>query len=307
MAEYSSTSSAYDRGVGIEQVIDWYRLNQRSLPWREPGVGPWAILVSEVMLQQTPVSRVEPVWREWMARWPEPADLASATLAEVLRYWGRLGYPRRAQNLHRAAQIIHSEHNGVVPEELDSLLALPGVGAYTARAVLCFSRGDRHPVVDTNVSRVIARWQHGLAAGASWSHKRSLQLADEALSTVSDEVFPEASVAVMELGALVCTAKNPACDRCPLLHECQWRAAGYPVDPRSLPRGQARYEGSDRQARGVILRALRDSPGGLDEHAVLSLWPHPTQLRRALASLVKEGLVSEHASDSGHWLQLPGD
>lgn len=272
----------------------------------------WAVLVSEVMLQQTPVARVEPVWRDWMERWPTPSELASSTLAEVLRRWGQLGYPRRARNLHLAAQIIHTDHGGQVPMDLDLLLALPGIGSYTARAVLCFAGHERHPVVDTNVSRVVARWHHGLAAGGAWGQKVALFHTAETLRDVPDKAYPEASVALMELGALVCTAKSPSCGACPLQDVCQWRARGFPVDPHTLPRGQARYEGSDRQARGVILHALRSTPGGLDEEALQTLWPTRSQFRRALDSLLREELVVEETvvEDTAievRRFRLPGD
>src|SRR4051794_2660071 len=156
-------------------VLDWYAAHARDLPWRAPGTGPWAVLVSEVMLQQTPVARVEPVWRAWLDRWPTPADLAAASPADVIRAWGKLGYPRRALRLREAAVAVTERHGGVVPAEVAALEALPGIGTYTARAVACFGYGQRQPVVDTNVRRVVARLVHGRAEAAP---ARAADLAD---------------------------------------------------------------------------------------------------------------------------------
>src|ERR687894_962974 len=149
-----------------EVVVDWYAGAARDLPWREPGTDPWAVLVSEVMLQQTPVARVEPVGREWMARWPTPSALAAASPAEVIRAWGKLGYPRRALRLRETAVALTERHGGVVPADVAALEALPGIGTYTARAVACFGHGQPQPVVDTNVRRVVARLLHGRAEAA---------------------------------------------------------------------------------------------------------------------------------------------
>jgi A/G-specific adenine glycosylase len=286
--------------VDVTPVIDWYHANKRDLPWRAPDASPWSILVSEIMLQQTPVSRVLPVWTAWMERWPTPHHLAEATLGEVLQNWNRMGYPRRARNLHNCAITIVRDFDGEVPTSLDDLLGLPGVGDYTARAVACFAFGDPHPVVDTNVKRVIARALHGDAAAGHWSTKEGLTLVDESIDRpVSDEAYCHSQQALMELGALVCTAKNPTCEECPLTTHCQWKLAGYPVDQSVLPRSQARYEGSDRQVRGLILALLRDEPTthGLDR--LEQLWPKTTQLRKAVASLVTDGLIQETDSPDG--------
>ena len=142
-------------------ILDWYAAHQRDLPWRRPEATPWAILVSEVMLQQTPVSRVLPVYGEWLARWPRPADLAAAPAGEAVRAWGRLGYPRRAIRLHLTARALVDRHEGQVPVSLEALRALPGIGAYTAAAVASFAFGQRHAVLDTNVRRVLGRVADG--------------------------------------------------------------------------------------------------------------------------------------------------
>jgi len=145
----------------LAPVLDWYSANARDLPWRAPTATPWSVLVSEVMLQQTPVSRVLPAHRAWLARWPSPAALAADPPAAAVRQWGRLGYPRRALRLHEAARIVTRQHDGQVPTSRDELLKLPGIGAYTAAAVAVFAFGRRHAVLDTNVRRVLARLASG--------------------------------------------------------------------------------------------------------------------------------------------------
>jgi len=144
-----------------ERILGWYDVAARDLPWRRPEATPWGVLVSEVMLQQTPVARVLPVWESWLATWPEPADLAGAGAGEAVRAWGRLGYPRRALRLHAAAVAIVERHEGQVPDDHEALRALPGVGEYTAAAVASFAFGRRHVVLDTNVRRVLARVAEG--------------------------------------------------------------------------------------------------------------------------------------------------
>lgn len=287
--------------MDIQPVTTWYLSHRRDLPWREPGTSAWAILVSEVMLQQTPVARVIPVWTDWISRWPTAQSMATAPLGEVLSHWNRMGYPRRARNLHQAATVITKDHGGVVPSDVDTLLTLPGVGDYTARAVACFAYGQPHPVADTNVKRVVARVDHGDAAAGHWSTKQGLALVDQAVSRpVSDADYCLSQQALMELGALVCTAKSPSCDPCPLSDSCAWKAAGYPVDQAVLPRTQARYEGSDRQVRGLVLGLLREAPRSFGYDELEPLWPkRPTQLRRAVVSLVRDGLVIESDSPDG--------
>ncbi len=267
----------------------WYRDNARDLPWRRAGFGAWGTLVSEFMLQQTPVNRVVPLLEAWLERWPTPADLAAAAPADAVRQWANLGYPRRALWLHRAATEIRDRHGGVVPRDVDDLLALTGIGDYTARAVAVFAYGDRHPVVDTNTRRVIARAVTGRSQPGPAAKR---DLADMS-ALLPDDIAAAAVVnaAAMELGALVCTARSPRCDACPLADRCAWRAAGYP-DTGDTRVKQARYEGSDRQARGAVLRVLRAA----DTHDVaaddlLADWPDPQQRDRAIDSLVADGLV----------------
>lgn len=280
-------------------LIAWYRDNARELPWREPGFGAWGVLVSEFMLQQTPVARVIPLLDAWLERWPTPSSLAGDAPAEAVRAWANLGYPRRALWLHRAATQIRDLHDGVVPRDVEALLALTGIGDYTARAVAVFAYGDRHPVVDTNTRRVLARAVDGRAQPGPPA-RRDL----DAMAAILPQSEPEAAIvnaAAMELGAIVCTARAPRCDACPIAHVCAWRAAGYP-DTGDTRRKQARYEGSDRQARGAILRALRESAAHeLAMDAVASDWPDAAQRDRAIDSLVADGLIE--ASDGT--LRLP--
>jgi A/G-specific adenine glycosylase len=280
-------------------LIAWYRENARDLPWRRPGFGAWGVLVSEFMLQQTPVDRVIPHLAAWLERWPSPADLAAAAPADAVRQWANLGYPRRALWLHRAAVEIRDRHHGAVPRDVHALLALTGIGDYTARAVVVFAYGGREPVVDTNTRRVLARAVDGRSQPAPPA-KRDLAAMD-AILPPSDADAAIVNAAAMELGAVVCTARAPRCDACPIADRCAWRAAGYP-DTGDARRRQARYEGSDRQARGAVLKVLRDAA----THAVPLVdvvpdWPDPLQRDRAIDSLIADGL----AEASEGLLRLP--
>ncbi|MFI1914448.1 A/G-specific adenine glycosylase [Nocardia sp. NPDC020380] len=270
-------------------LIDWYREAARDLPWRKPGVSAWQILMSEIMLQQTPVVRVEPIWREWVARWPVPSAMAAAPQGEVLRAWGKLGYPRRALRLHECAQVLAAEHGDVVPTDVDILLSLPGIGAYTARAVACFAYGQRVPVVDTNVRRVVARAVHGRAEAGNPA-ARDLGETEALLPAKVDRaaVF---SAALMELGAMVCTARNPDCGNCPL-PKCAWVTAGRP--PSDVVRRVQKYEGTDRQARGRLLDVLRGASGPVERVRLDLAWTRdPGQRDRALDSLLVDGLIEQ--------------
>lgn len=270
-------------------LIAWYRDAARDLPWRREGFGAWGTLVSEFMLQQTPVNRVIPHLEAWLERWPTPSDLAASPPAEAVTRWSNLGYPRRALWLHRAAVEIRDRHDGVVPRDVDALLALTGIGDYTARAVAVFAYGDRHPVVDTNTRRVLARAVEGRAQPGP-PHRRDLERMDAELpADIAEAAIVNA--AAMELGAIVCTARSPKCDVCPLVAQCAWRAAGYPAS-EDRRRKQATYEGSDRQARGAVLKTLREAaPTPVPLFAVLPDWPDATQRDRAIDSLISDGLV----------------
>ena len=295
-------SVAYSQVVDLVALDRWFAENRRDLPWRQPGTTPWGVLVSEIMLQQTPVARVEPVWWEWLERWPTPADLAQSSVADAVRHWGRLGYPRRARNLHQQAVIITEHHGGVVPRDVDTLLKLPGIGDYTARAVASFAFGDRHPVADTNVTRVIARVTEGVAFAGHWSTKDALDRVDRLLEPQTDAHYPVTNLAIMELGALVCRARSPLCSECPLANQCLWRQEGFPVDESVVPKKQAPFEGSDRQARGRLLALLRDTHDPVGQTELLATHQPRSQAMRALHSLLTDGLVVEVAEgDEPHY------
>jgi A/G-specific adenine glycosylase len=271
-----------------DPVLGWYAAHARDLPWRAPGVSPWAVLVSEIMLQQTPVSRVLPAYQAWLARWPTPAALAADAPGEAVRQWGRLGYPRRALRLHQVAVIVTEKYGGQLPSAHEELLALPGIGAYTAAAVAVFAFGRRHAVLDTNVRRVLARVESGREFPGPAPSVAEYRLA-ESLLPLDDAVAARWSVAVMELGALTCTAAAPRCDQCPVAQRCAWLAAGRP--PAEVrPVGQT-YEGTDRQCRGRLLAALRDSREPVTQDRLDAAWPEPVQRARALDGLVADGLV----------------
>jgi A/G-specific adenine glycosylase len=280
-------------------LIPWFDEHARDLPWRHGSTTPWGVLVSEFMLQQTPVSRVAPRWIEWMERWPTPSALAAASQGEVLRAWGKLGYPRRALRLHGAATAITTEHGDEVPDDLEALLALPGVGAYTARAVLAFGYRRRTPVVDTNVRRVIARVVHG--QGDAGPARTTADLNDaEALLPGEVVLAPgrtdggaraaRFSAALMELGATVCVARGPRCEPCPVQTDCAWLAAGRPVyDGPAKP--VQRFAGTDRQVRGRLLDVLRGADGPVGRAALDAAWDDAAQRDRCLFSLLTDGLV----------------
>jgi A/G-specific adenine glycosylase len=274
-----------------QACVRWFDTNARDLPWRHPSVSAWAVLVSEVMLQQTPVPRVLPLWREWLERWPTPADLAAAPLGEAIRAWGRLGYPRRAMRLHACAVAIVERHGGEVPEKLEAMLALPGVGDYTARAVLAFAYGQRHAVVDTNVRRLVARSLLGVEDGAV-----SLAFVEDLLPEQEAQAA-RASAAMMEVGALVCTARTPACHDCPLATDCKWRALGAPQPDKPYRKPQS-YAGTDRQVRGLLLAAVREAAGPVPKARLDLVWSDSVQRERALLSLLHDGLVIHNPSDT---------
>lgn len=284
-----------------QRLITWFNAHARPLAWREPGTSAWGVLLSEVMSQQTPVARVEPVWREWMGRWPTPADFAAASPDEVLRAWGKLGYPRRALRLLECAKAIVSRHNGRVPDDVDELLALPGIGDYTARAVACFAYGRNVPVVDTNVRRVHRRLIEGrfLAGTAS---KRELAQVAELLPEGGDG--PRFSVSVMELGALVCTAKNPVCGMCPVRGDCAWVQAGSPApsedEQAAAKKRVQKFAGTDRQVRGLIMDVLRSAEHPVPQAEIDVVWPDAAQRSRALYSLLEDGLAEQDEAGLFH-------
>jgi A/G-specific adenine glycosylase len=284
----------------VGELLDWYGAAARQLPWRDRAASPWAVLVSEVMLQQTPVARVLPAYEQWITRWPTPAALAATTPGDAVRAWDRLGYPRRALRLHAAATTIVARYSGEVPADFAQLRALPGIGDYTAAAIAAFAFRQRHAVLDTNVRRVLARAVSGVAEPSSAPTVAERRVADELLPDDGERaaVF---SVALMELGALICRARAPQCDRCPVSGRCAWRQAGYP--PSAAPPRKAQgYEGTDRQARGAVLAILRDQPGAAQLGQLRAAWSDAVQLARALDGLVADGLVEPLEDDR---FQLP--
>lgn len=280
--------------IDTAALLTWFDLNERPLPWRNKTTSAWGILISEVMSQQTPVARVAPQWQEWIERWPTPAAFAKASKAEVLRAWGKLGYPRRALRLHECAQAIVKRHHGAVPSDVDELLALPGIGAYTARAVACFHFQQNVPVVDTNVRRVYGRAVTGQFLQPQPSAKELGQVAEVTTG-------PRCSAAFMELGALVCTAKSPKCDICPIRRTCQWQKLGCPQpseeDLSKAKKRVQKFTGTDRQVRGLLMDVLRAADDPVEKSQLDVVWPDAAQRSRALFSLVEDGLAVQ--TDAG--------
>lgn len=282
------------------RLADWYQQAARDLPWRHPGTTPWGVVVSEVMAQQTPVLRVVPYWQRWLAAWPRPSDLAAASPADVIRAWGTLGYPRRGLRLRDCAVTLVASYGGEVPPDEATLRGLPGLGRYSAAAIASFAFGRRAVVLDTNIRRVVARvweaegWPPPSPTAAEWARAGELLPIDPAESVAWNR-------ATMELGALICRARQPDCAVCPIQSDCAWYAEGCPGDPAARPPGQP-YHGTDRQARGRVLALLRQMDGeSLPTAAIIAALPQPDQAERAIASLVADGL----AVRDGAALRLP--
>ena len=280
-----------------QPILRWYADHARDLPWRRPEASAWSVLVSELMLQQTPVARVLPMHEAWLQRWPTPASLAAEPSGEAVRAWGRLGYPRRALRLHAAAVAIVARYDGVVPDSYDELITLPGVGDYTAAAVASFAFGRRHVVLDTNVRRVFARALSGVEFPAA-SVTRSERDVARSVLPEDDATAATWAVAVMELGALVCTAAAPRCADCPIADRCAWRAAGHPAYDGPPRRTQA-WAGTDRQCRGRLMAVLRETDGPVHASRLDAAWPQDgVQRSRCLDALVADGLVRRTGASS---------
>lgn len=294
------TSTTYS-----DALLPWFDAHERDLPWRGGRSTAWGVLLSEVMSQQTPVARVVPLWEQWMQRWPTVTDFAAAGTDEVLRAWGKLGYPRRALRLLECAREIERRHDGVVPGDVDKLLDLPGIGEYTARAVACFHFGQNVPVVDTNVRRVYRRVVDGQFLQGSASRRELAEVA----SILPDDPSrgPRMSAALMELGALVCTARSPKCGECPLLDQCAWQLAGCPepseAESQAAKRRVQKFTGTDRQVRGLIMAVLRDTSEPVSMATIDVVWPDAAQRSRCLFSLIDDGLATQ---DSDGRFRLPG-
>ena len=289
-------------------LLGWYAANARGLPWRRTS-DPYAILVAEVMLQQTQVDRVAPKYDEFLEAFPTLEALASATPGDVIRIWAPLGYNGRAVRLHRLAQRVVEEHGGRLPESIAELRRLPGIGPYTAAAVACFAFGAAVPVLDTNVYRVLSR----VAFGVNPPDKR--RIGALAQRWLPEQGASEWQQGLMDVGATICTVAKPRCSLCPLRPHC--KAAPYlqgggqrrlaeasvPYTPKQAP-----FAGSSRYYRGRIVQALRRLPAGagvgLAELGVLvrpGYEPdsHGQWLLALLAALERDGLVRLRRSDDG--------
>ena len=277
----------------VSTVARWFRRSARPLPWRESGTTPWGVLLSEIMAQQTPVGRVAPIWTEWIGRWPTPTSLADSSPADVVRAWGRLGYPRRALNLHAAATRIRDGFGGAVPLDVATLESLPGIGAYTARAVAAFAFGRRVPVVDTNIRRVLFRAVLGIAEPAPPRVKADMDLMESVLPA-SERESVAVNAGIMELGATFCVARNPDCSGCPVTEHCAWALAGFPANAGPTRAPQKKYEGSVRQARGAILALARDGHR-ITAAAIAAAVPDQPRRDLALEGLLTDGLLVSNA------------
>jgi A/G-specific adenine glycosylase len=299
----TGTDAEVDQGA----LLAWGEAHLRDLPWRRSR-DPWAVLVSEVMAQQTGVDRVIPYWHAFLERFPDPAACAAAPVADVLRLWAGLGYNRRGLSLYRCAVAVVEDHGGTVPADLVALLALPGIGPYTARAILAFAYEHQVGVVDTNVGRVLARW-----AGRPLTTAEAQAWADDLAGLDPPVMAWLWNQTVMELGATVCAKRRPDCARCPLAVTgtagagCRWYASGLArPDPAEgsagVSKGQSRFEGSDRQGRGRLVDALRRGPVPTVDLAPVMGWPgDEPRARRVAATVVADGL----AVDDGGTLRLP--
>ena len=277
-----------------QPVLAWYKKNRRDLPWRNTDV--WGVLVSEIMLQQTPVARVLPIYIEWMKRWPTPAALAAASPAQIITAWGRLGYPRRALRLHECAKVISTQYRGRIPETQSELRELPGIGDYTSAAIIAFAFDGRSLVLDINIRRLFARVIDGVEVPTAAPTKSERQEREELIPSKNPHVW---AAATMELGALICTAKNPKCGQCPLADQCIWRSLDYPLSDQ--PKRTQSWHGTDRQCRGVIVQALRENPV-LSKKEIMQLWDVPSQVEKALLTLLEDGLLVEQ---KGQRFSLP--
>jgi A/G-specific adenine glycosylase len=266
-----------------KEISTWFKKNKRDLPWRKTDA--WGILVSEFMLQQTPVNRVLPVYNQWMERWPTAAHLAKATPAEVITAWGRLGYPRRALRLHECAKVITKELKGKIPTTEVELRKLPGVGEYTAAAMVAFAFSGRSLVLDINIRRLFIRLFDGAESPRTSATKEEKVRYEELIPKKEPHIW---AAATMELGALVCTSQSPKCAICPVADKCLWRSLDYPKS--DLIKRRQSWHGTDRQCRGAVVQALRENDV-LTKAQIAQLWDVPSQLEKALLTLLDDGLI----------------
>ena len=266
-----------------KEISAWFKKNKRDLPWRKTD--SWGILVSEFMLQQTPVNRVLPVYNEWMKRWPTAAHLAKATPAEVITAWGRLGYPRRALRLHECAKVITKELKGKIPTTEVELRTLPGIGEYTAAAMVAFAFSGRSLVLDINIRRLFVRLFDGAESPTTSATKEEKVRYEELIPKKDPHIW---AAATMELGALVCTSQSPKCAICPVSDKCLWRSLDYPKS--DVVKRRQSWHGTDRQCRGAVVQALRENEI-LTKSQIEQLWDVPSQLEKALLTLLDDGLI----------------
>lgn len=296
---------ADELAVMKDELFAWWDANARDLPWRFGRTTPWGILISEVMSQQTQMSRVVQYWNSWMEVWPDAASLARASAAEVITAWGRLGYPRRALRLQECAKVVAERYRNELPRTYDELVALPGIGDYTASAVMSFAFGERIAVIDTNVRRVLWRTFKGEESLGGATKPAERRLAEALLPRDARESV-KWNEALIELGALVCTAKNPKIDEDPWAGHNRFYAAGCPHMGERRTRPRQSFKGTNRQVRGIVLNALRSLAGegksSLPRPEVEKLWADRIQLDACIATLDDDGLI-EIAPDGS--LRLP--
>ncbi len=276
-------AESFDGESFTERVLAWGAPRLRDLPWRRTR-DPWAVLVSEVMLQQTQVSRVILRWEQFLVRFPTPAACARAPLGDVLSEWQGLGYPRRAQNLHATARRV--VELGFFPRDLEGLLELPGVGQYTARALRAFAFELDSAVIDTNIARVYAR-----VIGEPLRQKRVQDVADSATPRGDAWVWNQCMI---DLGAVLCRPRSPSCHDCPVQVQCVWQGSESPdpaIGSSGVSARQPRFEGSDRQARGRLMKALTLGPVSRS-HLVEVMGRDSDTAERLANDLVREGLCS---------------
>jgi A/G-specific adenine glycosylase len=271
------------------EITSWFKKNKRDLPWRKTDA--WGVLVSEFMLQQTPVNRVLPVYKAWMKRWPTAASLAKATPAEVITAWGRLGYPRRALRLHECAKEITHNFKGKIPESQAELRALPGIGEYTAAAITAFAFEKRSLVLDINIRRLFARLFDGVETPTQTATKVEKSRYEELIPKKDPHLW---AAATMELGAVICTSQSPKCGICPVAHVCTWRSLDYPKS--DIVKRRQSWHGTDRQCRGTIVQALRENEV-LTKSQITQLWDVPSQLEKALLTLLDDGLIESRGKN----------
>jgi A/G-specific adenine glycosylase len=272
-----------------KEITNWFKKNKRDLPWRKTDA--WGVLVSEFMLQQTPVNRVLPVYEAWMKRWPTAASLSKATPAEVITAWGRLGYPRRALRLHECAKEITHNLKGKIPESQAELRALPGIGEYTAAAITAFAFEKRSLVLDINIRRLFARLFDGVETPTQSATKVEKSRYEELIPMKDPHLW---AAATMELGAVICTSQSPKCGICPVAHVCTWRSLDYPKS--DVVKRRQSWHGTDRQCRGTIVQALRENEV-LTKSQITQLWDVPSQLEKALLTLLDDGLIESRGKN----------